>query len=258
MLRNAIGRSWRLAATAVALPLLFGGGAVLGGVVFPLVQVITPDGPLRRERNQNLVHILFRFFIWLLQVLRLIDFEIDGQDKLRDGTARIIVANHPSLLDVVLLMSLVRRAQCVVKHELWDSRYLGRVVRGAGYIRNDADQAALLEACQVALAEGNHLIIFPEGTRTVPGEPMRFRRGFANIATLLEVEIQPVTISCAPATLLKGQKWWVIPERRPVFRIKIGDRLDVSAWLGCEHRSLAARKLVRYLETYYAGSLARG
>jgi 1-acyl-sn-glycerol-3-phosphate acyltransferase len=258
VLRSHLDRAWRFAGTAVAFPLLFGGATVLAGVIFPILQAVTPDRPLRRERNQNLVHVLFRLYIALLRVLRLIDIEVEGRERLSNGPARIIVANHPSLLDVVLLMALVRRAQCVVKHELWQSPYLGRVVRGAGYIRNDLDSEALIEACRAALAGGNHLIIFPEGTRSVPGEPIRFRRGFANIATCLETEIQPVTISCSPATLTKGEKWWAIPERRPRFRVEIGERLNTRSWLTSEHRPLAARKIVRHFEEYYAGRLARG
>jgi len=70
----------------------------------------------------------------MLRFLRLIDLEVLGAEKLKDGAGRLVVANHPSLLDVVLLMALVRRAQCVVKKELWESRYLGRLVRDAGYI----------------------------------------------------------------------------------------------------------------------------
>ena len=101
------------------------------------------------------------------------------------------------------------------------------------------------------MAQGNNLIIFPEGTRTTPGRPRLFLRGFANIATLLNAQIQLVTITCDPPTLIKGEKWWMIPPRRPVFRIHVGDRVDTKGWLGCDHRSVAARKLVRQLNAYY-------
>nr|WP_282189075.1 lysophospholipid acyltransferase family protein [Azospirillum sp. SYSU D00513] len=194
----------------------------------------------------------------MLQALRIIDLEVEGAERLRAGSGRMVVANHPTLLDVVLLMALLPRAQCIVKKELWDSPYLGGTVRGAGYIRNDLEPEALLEACRAAMAEGNDLIIFPEGTRTVPGEPMRFRRGFANVATFLEAQIQLVTITCQPLTLIKGEKWWQIPPRRPLFRVVVGDCLDVRDQLGCEYRSLAARKLVRSLEEYYVEKLSHG
>src|SRR5216684_7082882 len=141
---------------------------------------------------------------------------------------------------------------------LWESRYLGRLVRGAGYIRNDLELDAMLTACRNALAEGNSLIIFPEGTRSVLREPMHLRRGFANIATLLQARIQLVTITCNPPTLIKGENWWTIPPRRPLFRVEVGDCLDAASSLDYKHRSLAVRKLVRRVEDYYAARLSGG
>jgi 1-acyl-sn-glycerol-3-phosphate acyltransferase len=255
---NGLNYIWRLAGTGVAFAALFGGGALLALTTFPIVHLTTPPGNRRRERNQVLIHLLFRLYIGMLQFLRLIDLEVSGADKLKDGAGRLIVANHPSLLDVVLLMALVRRAQCVVKKELWESRYLGRLVRGAGYIRNDLELDAMLTACRTALAEGNSLIIFPEGTRSVPREPIHLRRGFANIATLLQARIQLVTITCEPPTLVKGERWWIIPPRRPLFRVEVGDCLDAAGWLDCKYRSLAVRKLVRHVEDYYAERLGGG
>ena len=258
MRHNRLNYIWRLAGTGVAFAALFGGGALLALTTFPIVHLTTPPGHRRRERNQVLIHLLFRFYVRMLQFLGLIDLEVSGAEKLKDGAGRLVVANHPSLLDVVLLMALVRRAQCIVKKELWESRYLGRLVRGAGYIRNDLELEAMLTACRTALAEGNSLIIFPEGTRSVPRAPMHSRRGFANIATLLQARIQLVTITCEPPTLVKGEDWWIIPPRRPLFRVEIGDCLDAASSLDGKYRSLAVRKLVRRVEDYYAERLNGG
>ncbi|WP_168220323.1 lysophospholipid acyltransferase family protein [Azospirillum thermophilum] len=257
-MRERLDRLWRLAGTGFAFAFLFGGGAVLALTAFPLVHLVTPPGPRRRERNQRLIHWVFRFYVRMLLVLRIIDLDLVAAERLRDGAGGMIIANHPSLLDVVLLMALVPRAQCIVKKELWASPYLGNLVRGTGYIRNDLEPEELLEACQKAVLAGNSLIVFPEGTRSVPGEPMRLRRGFANIATLLGAELQLVTITCSPPTLIKGEPWWAIPPRRPRFRVEVGDRIDAKAWLGDQYRSLAARKLVRFIEQYYVERLAHG
>ncbi|PWC35975.1 lysophospholipid acyltransferase family protein [Azospirillum sp. TSO35-2] len=248
----------RQVCTGLAFAALFGGGAVLALTVFPLVSLLTPAGPTRWARNQRLVHWLFRGYVWSLRRLGVIEVTVDGADRLRAATGVMIVANHPTLLDVVLLMGLVPRSQCIVKGALWDSPYLGRLVRGTGYIRNDLEPEALLGACRDSMARGESLIIFPEGTRTTPGEPPRFRRGFANIATMLEADIQLVTIICRPLTLVKGEPWWMVPSRRPRFHVQVGERLDASQWMGYKYRSLAARKLVRQLEEYYMECLADG
>lgn len=253
-----LDRLWRRAATGFAFAFLFGGGLILTLTAFPLVALLRRPGEGRRRWCQYVIHAMFRFYIRMLLVLRVIDLEMEGAERLREGRGRLVVSNHPTLLDVVLLMSLMPRAQCIVKKELWTSPWLGGVMRNAGYIRNDLEPEALLEACRASLEVGDSLIIFPEGTRTVPGEPVRFRRGFANVATLLEAEIQLVTITCSPPTLIKGEKWWMIPPRRPLFRVRVGDCLDVKGMLGYQYRSLAARKLVRSLEEYFAERLADG
>lgn len=247
---------WRQIGTGCAFLLLFGGGAVLALTLFPALQLGARDR--RATRVQGVIHLLFRFYVRMLCVLRIIDLAVEGGEKLSAGGGRLIIANHPTLLDVVLLMTLVPRAQCIVKAELWGSRYLGGVMRSAGYIRNDLPAEHLLAECRVALNQGRNLIIFPEGTRSMPGAPLRFRRGFANIATHLGAELQLVAITCTPPTLLKGDKWWMIPPQRPRFSISVDKSVRVSQWAGPEHRSLATRKLVRQLEEYYTERLANG
>ena len=184
------------------------------------------------------------------------DLKIIGAEKLNNAGGRMIVANHPSLLDVVLLMALVRRSQCIVKSELWESGTLGRLVRGAGYIRNDLEPEAMLAACGSSLAAGETLLIFPEGTRSVPGEPVTFRRGFANIATVLGAQIQTVVITCNPPTLTKGEKWWTVPVHKPLFVVDVGELIKTSEWIGTVPRSIASRRLTRHVNNIFAVRLS--
>ena len=161
------------------------------------------------------------------------------------------------LLDVVFLMALVRRSQCIVKSELWENGTLGRLVRGAGYIRNDLESEAMLAACRNSLAAGETLLIFPEGTRSVPGEPVTFRRGFANIATVLGAEIQTVVITCNPPTLTKGEKWSSVPVHKPLFTVDVGELIRTSEWIGTEPRSIASKRLSPIREQPFCGALER-
>jgi 1-acyl-sn-glycerol-3-phosphate acyltransferase len=162
------------------------------------------------------------------------------------------------LLDVVILMAVVPNAQCIVKSELWNNRYLGVVVRRAGYIRNDLEPELLIAQCRASLERGANIIVFPEGTRSAPGATLRFHRGFANIATMTGAAIQPVVITCSPRTLCKGEPWWAIPARRPVFRVLANACLEPAAYSGYRYRSLASRQLVARMEAYYAEQLAHG
>lgn len=252
---DAVQRAWRILATGFAFACFFLGGAVLAGAVFPLI-ALRRDG--RVARTQEFLRYVFRFYLGMLRWLGLIGFEVIGGEQLAACRGRIIVANHPTLLDVVFLMALTPRACCIVKHELWDNRYLKNVVRGAGYIRNDLSPDETIVACREALAHGNNLIIFPEGTRSRVGEPMRFHRGVARIAMLTGASLQLVVISCKPLFLTKGEPWYRVPPRRPRFRLEIVHPIDIQRFTAYPHRGLGARRLIQELSEYYSGKLAHG
>lgn len=248
-----LDRLYRKLATGFAFACLFLGGCILAATLFP-VMALWPDH--RRERTQSVIRGTFRFYLGMLQRLSLLRIEIHGREQLSDCEGRLIVANHPSLLDVVLLMALIPNAQCIVKHQLWNNRFLGGVMRRAGYIRNDLEAEGLIDACRNSLENGSNIIVFPEGTRSVISALPRFHRGFANIATMTGAKIQPIVITCTPPTLRKGDPWWVIPDTRPVFRVLIKECLDADSYLSYRYRGVASRKLVERMEAYYAEQLA--
>jgi len=238
-----------------ALVFIFVGGGVLATLVTPVVLLAKQD---RQKRTQDLVQLMFRLYLWLLQVTQLIVLRVECVEALRTSKGTIIVANHPSLLDVVVLMAYIPRAQWIIKHELWNHRFLGCLMRSAGYIRNDLEPEALMASCQRALAAGRCLIIFPEGTRTPLGKTPRFQRGFANIAFLMQAPVQAIAITCAPAVLYKGEPWWKVPLKQPVFCFLLGPSLDKGFYLRYKQRSIAVRRLVEYLESYYRKFLPHG
>ena len=242
----------RLLGTGIAFACIFFGGGVLAVTLLPVLAILPGH---RQERARRTIHHAFRIYIAILRLLNLIKLRTNGLEKLDLATGRMIVANHPSLLDVVLLISVLPNAQCIIKHQLWNHRFLGPLMRSAGYIRNDLPPEEMVATCKHSLDRGNCLIIFPEGTRSVPGQALRLRRGFANLATLTDAPVQPVTITCDPPTLIKGEKWWRLPPRTPLFTVTVSDCLDPDLYARYQYRSLAARKLVQALEAHYAEHL---
>ena len=101
----------------------------------------------------------------------------------------------------------------------------------------------LIDDCAAVLAKGNNLVVFPEGSRTVPGTAVKFQRGAANIALKARAPIRPVTISCEPPTLMKGQKWYEIPASRAVFTIMVGSLIEIDSFMEDANQAKAARHL---------------
>lgn len=245
-MKSTVDYVWRLIGTGISYSSFGIGGLLLATTLFPAFNVFVRDHKRRSDLAQQTIHLAFRLFVRGMVALRVIDFEPVGADKLKEDVGVLIVANHPSLIDVVLLMSLMQRAQCIVKHQIWHNLFIGGVVKAANYIRNDDDPENLVADCQAELAKGNNLIIFPEGTRSVPGKPRRLQRGFAHVAIRTGAPIRLATVSCAPPTLLKGQKWYQIPPRRPRFTVRIHDRIEIPDLPPDKAPSVAVRQLTQY------------
>lgn len=248
---KALERSWRIFATALAFSAFGLGGLVLGLAFFPLLHLCVRQSAHKTRMARLTIHYAFKLFIELMRVLGILRYSIRGLEKLhRPG--RLILANHPTLIDVVFLISLVKNADCVVKAGLARNPFTRGPIKGTAYIFNNSG-AQLIDDCIASVQAGNDLIIFPEGTRTATDGSMKLQRGAANIALRGQCDITPVTIRCQPLSLTKGLPWWKVPASRMIFTLDIGDDIAVAPFLeqaGGE-TTLAARQLTQYLHDYF-------
>lgn len=243
--------SWRVLATGLCFTCFGIGGLVLGLLVFPLISLLVRNPQRRRTVAKRVIHHAFRFFIGLMRRLGVLSYEVTGLARLRPS-GQLILANHPTLVDVVFLVAFIERADCIVKGALARNPFTRGPVRAAGYVFNDSG-SGLIDDCVSSVRAGNNLIIFPEGTRTVHDGPMRLHRGAARVALLGEVDIVPVRIRCSPATLSKGDKWYRVPARRAHFHIEVGETIPVAQFTAVgDHQALAARRLTAHLAHYFS------
>lgn len=253
---HRLNRAWRVVGTGLSF-LAFGlGGVLLGLLVFPAINVLARDHARRRRLSRRLVQRSFALHFELMRVLGVLTYEVRGCERLqRDGL--LILANHPTLIDVVLLVSLLPNADCIVKSALLRNPVMIGPVRAAGYVCND-DGAGLVEDCIAAVRRGGNLLIFPEGTRTRRDAPMRLQRGAANIAVRGRLNITPVRVSCTPMTLGKGEKWYHVPAQRFHVLVEVEPDLEIAPFLVGEHNeALAARHLTDYLTQYFRDGTPR-
>lgn len=245
---------WRLLATAISFALFGIGGLCLRVLVFPLLACLPGDRAHHRQRVRHIISWLFWRFIRFMSVTGVLTYEVRGADKL-GRAGQMILANHPSLIDVVFLIGLVRQANCVVKQSLFHNFFTRGPVRSAQYISNDGSMD-MLDSAVNALHDSQTLIIFPEGTRTPPGQAPAFHRGAAAIALRGAKIITPVTIKVSPATLTKAEPWYRIPLCRVHFSLHIGDDIDPQAFAALGPAPQASRKLNDYLHQYFIKELA--
>ena len=243
---------WRLMGTGLGF-LFFGlGGVLLRVLVFPMQRMLAGGHARSRLRARATVSASFRFFINGLSFLRVLRCEVVGAERLGQS-GQLILANHPSLLDVVIVLAqpTMRHCGCIVKQGLWRNPMTRGPVQAAGYIPND-DGLAVLEQSVAELQAGHSLLIFPEGTRTTPGQMPVFHRGACSIALRGARVLTPVRISVVPSSLSKNQPWYRIPAQRIVFRVEVGEDIDPQQWLNASPMPLATRRLNEHLHQLFS------
>jgi len=177
-------------------------------------------GGQARFFGQKLIRALFAFFVGYLRAFGLLKLDAVGLSELHDGESMILVANHPGLLDAVLLVSQVPQAVCLMKGSLARNIVLSGTARLAGYIHNKSS-LGLVKKCEERLKEGANLLVFPEGTRTVGGKLLPFKMGFALVAILTRLPVQTIIINAEGNCL--GKNWPLF--RKPAFPVHYSLRL---------------------------------
>ena len=215
-----IGHVWRLFATALSFSVFGIGGLILGLLILPLIFVFYRDPGRRKFAARRLIGKAFGAFWGMMHVLRVLDYRIEGRERIDIHRNQLVVANHPTLIDVVILISLFPQANCVIKEAVTRNIFMRNVVRAAEYISN-SEPEDLLDSCATYLQSGGSLLLFPEGTRSKQGEELDFKPGAATVASRAGVDVLPVAIACRPLFLSKELPWYFVPDVRPAFTISI-------------------------------------
>lgn len=210
----------RLLSTALSFAVFGLGGLLVGILVFPPMFLFVRDRTRRRVAARALIGRMFGAFVWFMSVQRLFDYRIEGRENIDDQRRQLIIANHPTLIDVVILISLFPQANCVIKEAVTRNPFMRGVVRAADYISN-SEPAELVNSCTDYLSRGKTLLLFPEGTRTRHNEPLVFRPGAATVAARTGADVLPVAISCEPRILSKQQPWYHVSRPRPMITVRI-------------------------------------
>ncbi|WP_415230063.1 lysophospholipid acyltransferase family protein [Psychromonas sp.] len=250
-----INKIWRVFITGFCFVLFAAGGLLLTFIVFPVLTFSIKDKLARELKVQKTIQRAFSFFCTTMRLTGCIDYQFIGQEILQKDKNCLIVANHPSLIDYVLIASRLQQCDCLVKQAIWHNPFMKGVVKSAGYISNKNPQT-LLDDCSQRLQQGNVLLVFPEGTRTTPGLKPTLQRGAAQIAVKTATDLRVVHISVTPPFLTKEKKWYQVADTKPFFLIEIKDKIEIAPFIeNSQPPSIAVRSLNKHLATALFPSL---
>jgi 1-acyl-sn-glycerol-3-phosphate acyltransferase len=178
---------------------------------------------------------------------------IEGREKIRRDEAYVMVANHRSLLDILVIFRLFSHFKWVSKIENFRVPLIGWNMSLNRYIRlKRGDRESVVEmmnACEKALGEGNSIMMFPEGTRSPTGEMRDFKPGAFEMAAKAGRPILPIAIEGTAEALPK--RGFVLQGRHPI-QITVLDEIPATDFedgsverLCAQSRELIAKHLAR-------------
>ena len=149
-----------------------------------------------RSWAMELMRVWARGIIWLLRVVCDIKVEVRGKEHMPKGAA-LVAPKHHCMFDVFAQFAYLPDACFVMKKELtwipffswWGMRAKMIVVDRAGH---STALRKLIRDSKERFAENRQLLIFPEGTRSVPGAPADYKPGIAALYRELDVPVCPV------------------------------------------------------------------
>ena len=167
-------------------------------VTFPLTLIVWLL-TLPFDRHKKLVHLFLTYesFI-LLYLIPIWSIHIEGREKANKMATYVIISNHSSLLDILILNCLRYKFKWISKIENLNVPVIGWYLRMADYIivdrGNEESKAEMLDKSYKYLKKGISVMIFPEGTRSLNNELGFFKRGAFQLALLADVPLLPVLI----------------------------------------------------------------
>lgn len=195
--------------------------------------------------SRALMHVL-RLFLKTTWPVRRITNNLSGE-KFEDPA--IIIANHQSFLDILLLLSLAPKLVMVTNNWVWKSPFFGRIVRYADFMHTTEGYENALVHLKKKVADGYSVIIFPEGTRSADCEIHRFHKGAFYLARELRLDIIPVVLYGTGMVISKRQPFYI---KRGILAMHIHPRiLPEDTEMGATYQE-RSKKAGAYFREQYA------
>jgi len=157
------------------------------------------------------------------------NLKIEGRENIEKDKAYLLVSNHQSLLDILMLYSLFRHFKWVAKEVLFKVPFIGWNMRLNNYLSikrdNPRSQFEMLRQAITTLKEGNSVMIFPEGTRSDDGEVHEFKLGAFKMAEKAKVPVIPIAVD---GTWQSIPKKGLMMKHRQLIHVKIMPPVDPS------------------------------
>lgn len=222
---------------------------LLGCIVEEVFILVLMAIPMKRSTKKLIFHKIIYWFarIFLATMITVKTVRKNPYKETFDKPA-VIIANHQSFIDILLLLSTTPKIVIMTNSWVWNSPFFGWIVRYADFYHAADGYEALAERLKARVDEGYSVVVFPEGTRSADCSILRFHKGAFYLADLLKLDILPMVIYGAGQVSEKTQgfyiKWGIIATKI-MKRVKYGDKS-----FGASYQEQSKRLRSWYIEQY--------
>ncbi|MFH1134478.1 MAG: lysophospholipid acyltransferase family protein [Pseudomonadota bacterium] len=187
-----------------------------------------------RLANHYYLRIFFRLAKLVVPGLKI---ELPDKKEISGIGPAVVVCNHLSFLDPLLLISIFRNASTIVKEKHISFPFFGWIMKKSGFISSSLEAGdelwsdAMLQKAQKTLSEGGVVFIFPEGTRSASGKPAKFKKGAFFFAKTLQAPLEMFLLNGTNILFPPGRTLLNARPGCPLELKRLG-RLDLTGELG--------------------------
>ena len=207
---------------------------------FTLVYMLL--GPNTETKRYRFHRIIATFMRVALKLLPGVKYHLDNPYGETFEQPAVIIANHQSHLDLLCTIMLNPKVVLLTTDWVWKNPIYGLVIRYAEYYPVSDGYDKNVERLKRLVERGYSIVVFPEGTRSVTGEILRFHKGAFSLAQALGIDILPVFIHGASHVMPKND----IVLREGQLYVEIGQRMKAD-----EVQAMESRPLTSQFHKYY-------
>lgn len=220
------------------------GCSILQGII-PILLIL----PIKKEKKKLAFHksvsLLCKVFLNTVFTVKIKNINSSEQNFKEPS---VIIANHQSFIDILLLLALNPKSVMVTNGWVWNSPFFGRIVRFADFYNTAEGYQQLVPSLKARVDEGYSIIVFPEGTRSIDCELKRFHKGAFYLAQELDLDIIPILLFGPGLISAKKQAFYI---NKGIIVTKILPRIsqqDLSFGLSYKEKT---KNISRYFSAEY-------
>lgn len=205
----------------------------LNFLIFPLAEKILKNDGIKNKYinfSSKIIHKSWGIFVNFLIFIKLIKLDIKDKEKLQNIKGKVIVATHPSYIDILILMALIPKTTCFVKSKLAQNFVFKNIVNSI-FITNDTDLDIIKTKTKELFDNDFNIIIFPTGQRHRKNEYPKIKKGASLVALTAQKDIVPVQIFSSEDFLFINQPFYQGGKKTVIFDINVKDEIKVEGCL---------------------------